>query len=86
MPSKYSPLENYFKSLPPEEREVKLSFARIEGIIQSKLPASAHELSWWQHETEGNHVNKRAWANAGWRIETVHLRERWVRFVRVSEL
>ena len=86
MPSKYSPLESYFKSLPPGEREVKLSFERIEGIIQSKLPASANELSWWQHETEGNHVNKRAWAMAGWRIETVHLRERWVRFVRVPEL
>ena len=86
MPSKYSPLENYFKSLPPAEREVKLSFERIEGIIQSELPASAHELSWWQHETEGNHINKRAWANASWRIETVHLREKWVRFVRVPEL
>jgi hypothetical protein len=86
MPSKYSPLENYIKSLPPAEREVKLSFERIEGIIQSKLPASANELSWWQHETEGNHVNKRAWANAGWRVETVHLRERGVRFVRVPGL
>ena len=84
MPSKYSPLENYFKSLPPEECEVKLSFARIESIIQGKLPASANELSWWQHETEGNHVNKRAWANAGWRVETVHLWERWVRFVKAS--
>jgi hypothetical protein len=86
MPNKYSPLESYFKSLPPGEREVRLSFERIDSIIHSKLPASANELSWWQHETEGNHINKRAWANAGWRIETVHLRERWVRFVRVSKL
>ena len=82
MPSKYSPLENYLKSLPYTKKEVKLSFERIEAIIKSKLPASANELSWCQHETEGNHVNKRAWANAGWRVGTVHLRGQWVQFMR----
>jgi hypothetical protein len=82
MPSKYSPLESYLRDLPPAEREVRLSFERIESIIKSKLPESAHEMSWWEHETEGNHRNTRAWANAGWRVGTVHLRGKWVRFVR----
>lgn len=82
MPSKYSPLESYFKSLPAEKKEVKLSFARIEAILQSKLPASADELSWWEHAMEGNHVNKRAWANAGWRVGQVNLKGKWVRFIR----
>lgn len=82
MPSKYFPLESFFKSLPPGEREVRLSFERIESIIKSKLPASANELSWWEHQTEGNHVNARAWANAGWRVDAVNLHEKWVRFVR----
>lgn len=83
MPSKYTPLEVYFKSLLPAEREVKLSFARIEAILKSKLPESANELSWWEHETEGNHVNTRAWSNAGWRVRAVNVREKWVRFMRV---
>ena len=82
MPGKYSLLENYFKSLPPDRRKVRLSFGRIEDIIKSKLPASAQEQSWWDHATEGNHVNTRAWSNAGWRVGTVNLRGRWVRFVR----
>lgn len=85
MPGKYSPLESFFHSLPPTQRAVKLSFERIEGIIQSKLPASANELSWWQHETEGNHRNTRAWSNAGWRVGQVHLQEKWVRFVRINK-
>ncbi len=82
MPGKYSTLETFLRALPPAEREVKLSFDRIEAIIKSKLPASANELSWWEHETEGNHVNARAWANAGWHVATVNLQAKWVRFAR----
>jgi hypothetical protein len=80
--AKNFPLENFLRSLPPAEREVRLSFERIEAIIKSKLPASANEMSWWEHATEGNHVNTRAWANAGWRVDAVNLQEKWVRFVR----
>lgn len=82
MPGKYTPLENFLRDLPSAEGEVRLSFERIETILKSKLPASANEMSWWEHETEGNHVNARAWANAGWRVDTVNLRGKWVRFVR----
>ncbi len=82
MPSKYTPLETFLRALSPAEREVTLSFERIETIIKSKLPASANEMSWWEHETEGNHVNARAWANAGWRVDTVNLQGKWVRFVK----
>lgn len=83
MPGKYSPLESYLKSLPPTEREVRLSFTQIEAILKSKLPASAQEQSWWDHATEGNHRNTRAWSNAGWRVHEVHFNEKWVKFVRV---
>ncbi|MBI2334089.1 MAG: hypothetical protein HYU84_18335 [Chloroflexi bacterium] len=82
MPSKYAQLETYLCELPSKQKAVTLSFEEIEGIIGSKLPASANELSWWEHETEGNHRNTRAWANAGWRVGQVHLQEKWVRFVR----
>ena len=82
MTSKYLPLESFFNSLPPEKREVRLGFQRIESIIKSKLPASAQEQSWWDHATEGNHVNTRAWSNAGWRVGTVNFRESWVRVIK----
>lgn len=82
MPGKYSPLEEYLRNLPASQREVRLTFTQIEGILKSKLPASAQEQSWWDHATEGNHRNTRAWSNAGWRVGQVHLRGQWVRFER----
>lgn len=49
-----------------------------------KLPSSAYEDErWWMHETEGNHVSKRAWANAGWKVESLNVGEKRVKFVRV---
>lgn len=83
MPGKYSPLEEHLRNLPASQREVKLSFAQIEAILKSKLPESAQEQSWWDHVTEGNHRNTRAWANAGWQVNEVHFKQRWVKFVRV---
>ena len=84
MPGKYSPLEEHLRNLPASQKEVRLTFAQIESIIKSKLPASAQEQSWWDHATEGNHVTTRAWSNAGWRVGTVNLRGRWVKFVRIG--
>jgi len=83
MAGKYTPLENYLRSLPGNQKEVKLTFAQVEGILHTKLPASAYEDErWWRHATEGNHVNKRAWANAGWQIESVNVNMQWVKLVR----
>lgn len=85
MPGKYSLLEKYLRELPAGRKTITVSFGRIESIIGSRLPASANELSWWEHETEGNHVNKRAWAAAGWRVETVNLKGKWARFIRANQ-
>jgi hypothetical protein len=83
MAGKYSPLENYLRDLPSTQKEVSLSFEHIERILNNKLPASAYEdQRWWQHETEGNHVNKRAWANAGWKVERVDVSRKQARLVR----
>ena len=83
MAGKYTPLEQYLHDLPPHQKEVILSFAQIEGIIRAKLPASAYEeRRWWDHETEGNHVNLRAWANAGWKVESVDFDRKQARLVR----
>jgi hypothetical protein len=83
MAGKYTPLENYLHDLPESQREVTLRFEQIEGIMNSKLPFSAYESpKWWDHEKEGNHVNARSWTNAGWKIESLDLNEKWVRFIR----
>ena len=79
MAGKYTPLETYLREQ-AAKRQVTLTFEQIETILKSKLPNSANELSWWEHETEGNHVNKRAWANAGWQVAEVNFAGKWVRF------
>jgi hypothetical protein len=83
MAGKYMPLENYLRDLPTSLREVTLGFEQIEGILNNKLPSSAYEdQRWWEHETEGNHINKRAWSNAGWKVESLDVSKKWVKFVR----
>ena len=82
MAGKYTSLEIFLRNTLATEREVKLTFEQIEKILNSKLPESANELSWWEHETEGNHVNTRAWANTGWKVAEVNFDEKRVWFVR----
>jgi hypothetical protein len=85
MAGKYLPLENYLRDLPDSQREVTLGFEEIERILNNKLPASAYEdQRWWANEKEANHVNARAWTNAGWRIESLDVREKWVKLIRVE--
>lgn len=85
MAGKYSPLENYLREIPITQQEVVLSFEQIETILKSKLPSSAYEdRRWWDHETEGNHVNKRAWSNAGWQVDQVNIKGGRVRLVRAE--
>jgi hypothetical protein len=85
MPAKYTLLEHYLRGLPANQKEVTLRFEQVETILKSKLPSSAYEDNrWWKHETEGNHVNKRAWSTAGWRIESLEVNEKRVKFVRLD--
>ena len=85
MAGKYAPLENYLRGLPETQREVTLRFEQIERILNAKLPSSAYEdRRWWEHETEGNHVNTRAWANAGWQIQGLDINGKRVKLVRAG--
>ena len=85
MASKYTPLEYYLRGLPESQREVTLGFQQIERILNAKLPSSAYEdRRWWDHETEGNHINKRAWANAGWKIEILDVNKKRVKLIRIK--
>jgi hypothetical protein len=84
MAGKYTPLEKYLRQLPASQQEVTLGFEEIERIIKAKLPPSAHDYKeWWANEKEGNHVNARAWANAGWKVESVDFNRKQARLVRV---
>jgi len=83
MAGKYTPLENYLRDLPVSQSEVSLDFEQIEGILDNKLPSSAYEdQRWWVHEMEGNHINKRAWTIAGWRVKSLDVKAKMVKFVR----
>lgn len=83
MPGKYASIETYLRALPASQNEVTFSFEKLEGILKFKLPASAYEDDhWWRHEKEANHINTRAWANAGWKVERVEVNQKRVRLVR----
>ena len=85
MAGKYTPLEQYLRELPANQREVTLGFEQIERILDAKLPSSAYEYrQWWENEKEGNHVNARAWANADWKVDEVNFNEKWVKLIRAG--
>ena len=83
MTGKYDPLEKYLRSLPVSQEEVVLSFDIIEKVLNDTLPPSAHEhRAWWGNQQQGTHVEAIAWMDAGWMVDTVDLKEKWVKFVR----
>ena len=83
MAGKYAPLEDYLRSLPESQSEVRLSFDGIERILNFSLPVSAYEdRRWWDHATEANHVTPRAWSTAGWSIGSLDVQAKWVKLVR----
>jgi hypothetical protein len=83
MTGKYEPLEKYLRSLPVSQEEVVLSFDIIEKVLGDTLPPSAHEhRAWWGNQQQGTHVEAIAWMDAGWMVDTVDLKEKWVKFVR----
>ena len=83
MAGDYPLLEQYLRKLPLREEEVTLTFERIEEILKDRLPRSAREDSpWWGNQKQGLQIESNPWMDAGWMVEMVNLREKWVRFVR----
>jgi hypothetical protein len=83
MTGTYDALESYLRGLPADQEQVTLSFESIEQVLQDPLPPSAHEdRAWWGNQKQGTQVESIAWMDAGWMVDTVDLKEKWVRFVR----
>ncbi len=84
--NKYEPLSRYLLALPPAIDDKTLSFREIEGILGSKLPASAHSYrAWWSNPSSPkDHPHAQAWLGAGWTVESVNPDAQWVRFRRTG--
>ncbi len=83
--SKYYGLENHLKFRAAFTGLVKLSFARIDGLIGSNLPISAfRDEAWWSNSSSSVHA--KAWLNAGWEVQEINLKEGNVTFKKVRDV
>jgi hypothetical protein len=81
--SKYDPLKHHLASqwLP----EVPMTFAQVEAVLGAKLPRSAYtHAAWWANESEGSHVQAKAWLDAGFETADVDKASRKLTFKRVT--
>ena len=60
---------------------VTLTFAAIDALLGTPLPASAYLRSWWLN-TGRWRPQVRAWLDIGWQVQALDLRERRVTFAR----
>ena len=82
--TKYSGLTGHLKFRGSFTRVVKLSFARIDGLIGSNLPMSAYRNeAWWKNSLSNAHA--RAWLDAGWEVQEVNLKKGFVMFKKVQQ-
>lgn len=81
--SKYSGLKNHLKFRAAFTGIVKLSFARIDGLIGSNLPMQAYrDEAWWSNTVN---AHSQGWLDAGWEVQEVNLKEGYIVFKKVSE-
>jgi len=83
--SKYGGLTGYLRFRGSFTNTVKLSFARIDGIIGENLPIGAYrQEKWWSNSPSTPHA--RGWLDAGWEVQEVNLKEGYVIFKKVREV
>jgi hypothetical protein len=83
--SKYGGLADHLKFRGAFTGLVKLSFARIDGLIGSNLPMSAYrDETWWSNSPLNAHA--KAWLDAGWEVQEVNLKEGCVVFKKVRDV
>ena len=83
--SKYAGLTGHLRFRGAFTKLVKLSFARIDGLIGSNLPMGAYrEEGWWSNSASTVHA--KAWLDAGWEVQEVNLKDGYVVFKKVREV
>ena len=83
--SKYEALKRYLKYRAAFTNVVKLSFAKMDGIMGDNLPMSAfRDKKWWSNSPSSVHA--KAWLDAGWKMQEVSLEEGYVVFEKVKGL
>ena len=83
--SKYEGLTGHLKFRSAFTSVVKLSFARIDGLIGSNLPMAAYRnQTWWSNSASSTH--SKGWLDAGWEVTEVNLGEGWVIFKKARQL
>ena len=71
---KYDGLGSHLKFRAAFTDNVKLTFARIDGLIGSNLPMNAYrDPTWWSNTSTSIHA--KAWLDAGWEIQEVNFKE-----------
>ncbi len=80
--SKYAPLTDFLAE--QRTREVPMTFAEIEALIGTTLPASKTRREWWSNNA-ANNVMTRAWLAAGFRSQSVDIPAERLVFSRGGE-
>jgi hypothetical protein len=81
---KYAGLTNHLKFRAAFTSTVKLSFARIDGLIGSNLPMEAYrDQLWWSNTMNGH---SKGWLDAGWETQEINLKEGYVTFQKVRDV
>ena len=82
---KYDGLESHLKFRAAFTGLVKLSFARIDGLIGSNLPMSAFkDQAWWSNSS--TNIHSKAWLDAGWEVKEANLKEGYIIFKKVRNV
>jgi hypothetical protein len=83
--TKYDGLTRHLKFRAAFTNVVKLTFARIDGLIGTNLPMEAYrDESWWSNSPST--ANAKSWLNAGWEVQELSLKEGVVMFKKVREM
>jgi len=83
--SRYGGLTSYLRFRGAFTNTVKLSFARLDGIISENLPMSAYRSEkWWDNLSSSPHA--KGWLDAGWETREVNLKDGYVVFKKVKEM
>ncbi|MGQ9530589.1 MAG: DUF7662 domain-containing protein [Candidatus Bathycorpusculaceae bacterium] len=83
--TKYGALTSYLKFRSAFTNVVRLSLAKIDGIIGDNLPMSAYKNENWWSNTSAN-VHAKAWMDAGWKVQETNLKEGYVVFQKVKQI